>query len=119
MTLTRETGALLVGLSLLAPPACSSHYPGAVYHHGDHWDVSQGRDRAYDRGYHDGVKAGMKDWRRERRFDVWRHRRYRNGDSGYRSRYGPPSYYRRAYRAGFRAGYRVGYGPSRGWYRRY
>jgi len=115
MKLSHIMGALLAGGSLLALPACSSHHPGAVHHQGYDAGYARGHDRAYDRGRHDGVKAGTRDWKRDQRFDPWRHGRYRSADSGYRSGYGPRLHYRRAYRAGFQAGYELGYGPSRGW----
>jgi hypothetical protein len=115
MKLTQPTGALVAGLSLLAASACSSHHPGAVSHPGHYGDYARGHDAAYARGYHDGVKAGVKDWKRDKRFDPWRHGRYRSADSGYRSRYGPRVDYRRAYRAGFRTGYDLGYAPPRDW----
>ena len=106
---------LLASLSLLAAPACSTHYPGAYPHGGAYGEHTRDLRRAWDRGYRDGVRAGVKDWKRHRRFDPWRHGRYRSADSGYRSRYGPRPYYSRAYRSGFRAGYEQGYGRRRGW----
>ena len=116
MKLTHTTGALFAAVSLLAVLACSAHHPGAYHHPGYHHDDdSRGRDRAYERGYHDGLKAGTKDWKRHRRFDPWRHRRYRSADSGYRSRYGPRGWYQQAYRAGFQTGYELGYAPPRRW----
>jgi len=114
MKLNHTTGALIAAVSLLAVPACSAHHPGVYHDPGYHYDDdARGRDRAYERGYRDGLKAGTKDWRRHKRFDLWRHGRYRSADSGYRSRYGPRGYYRRAYRAGFRTGYDLGYAPPR------
>ncbi len=114
MKLTHTAGALLAAVSLLAVPACSAHHPGGYYDPGYHYDdYARGRDRAYERGYHDGLKAGVKDWKRHKRFDPWRHRRYRNADSGYRSRYGSRAHYGRAYRTGFRTGYELGFSPPR------
>jgi hypothetical protein len=108
-------GVLLGVLSLLAAPACSAH-SGAFHHGGAYGGHAEGQQqKAYDRGYHHGVKAGVKDWERHRPFDPWRHSRYRNADSGYRSRYGPRPYYARAYRAGFREGYERAYGRRGGW----
>jgi hypothetical protein len=116
MKLTPTTGALFAAVSLLAMPACSAHHPGTYHDPGYHYDdYRRGRERAYERGYRDGLKAGAKDWERHRRFDPWRHGRYRDGDSGYRSRYGPRGHYRRAYRTGFRTGYELGYTSPRGW----
>jgi hypothetical protein len=109
--------AALAGLSLLVAPACSTHYPGAFHHGGDYPEYGRGYERAYDRGYHHGVEAGAKDRRHNRHFDLWRHSRYRNAESGYNPRYGPRPSYCQTYRAGFRAGYEQGYRPWRG--RRY
>lgn len=106
-------GAVLTGLTLLAAPACSTHHPGPYHGPGIDYRDTRGHDRAYERGYHHGVEAGVKDWRKDRRFDPWRHGKYRSGDSGYSSRYGPREYYCRAYRAGFRTGYELGYSPPR------
>jgi len=114
MKATLVNGVLLAGLSLLVTPACAVHHPGAYHHRGAYADSARGQQRAYDRGYHHGVQAGTRDWERHWRFDPWRHSRYRNADSGYRSRYGPRQYYSRAYRAGFRAGYERAYGPRGG-----
>lgn len=111
---THITGAVLAGLSLLVAPACASHHPGAIHTHGREAGYGAAHDPAYDRGYHDGLNAGVKDWKRDHPFDIWRHDRYRSADSGYRWRFGPRPDYRRAYRAGFRAGYELGYGPPRG-----
>lgn len=119
MKLNRTTGSLLAAASLLAVPACSAHHPGtyrgAAYSYERY--EPRGHERAYERGYHDGLKAGAKDWHRHKRFDPWRHGRYRSGSSGYHSRYGPRDLYRRAYRAGFRTGYDAAYAPPRHWYR--
>jgi len=68
----------------------------------------------YNRGFDHGLNQGAKDWRKQRRFDLWRHRRYRKADSGYRSRYGPRQLYRSGYRAGYQQGYRRAYGGYRG-----
>ena len=114
MRATFINGVVLAGLSLLVAPACSTHHPGAVHYGGAYGEYARGQQRAYDRGYHDGVQAGVRDWSRHRRADLWRHSRYRNADSGYSSRYGPRPSYGRAYRAGFRAGYAQGYGLRRG-----
>lgn len=116
MKATFVSGILLAGVSLLVVPACSTHSPGSFHHGSAHREYAQGQQRAYDRGYRQGVKAGVKDWKRHRRFDPWRHGRYRSADSGYSSRYGPRPSYGRAYRSGFRTGYAQGYSPRRGRY---
>ena len=111
MKSTLVHSALLVGLGVLAAPACSAHHPGAYHQRGDYTQYARGQQRAYDRGFHQGVEAGARDWKRRQRFDPWRDSRYRSADSGYSSRYGPRQPYGRAYREGFRAGYERGYGP--------
>lgn len=68
----------------------------------------------FDRGLEHGLSQGAKDWRKNRRFDPWRHSRYRKADSGYRSRFGPRRLYRAGYRAGYEQGYRRAYGRYRG-----
>jgi hypothetical protein len=113
MKVTLVNGVLLAGLGLLAMPACATRYPGTFHHGGAYSEYERGQDRAYERGYHHGVKAGAQDWRHHRRFDPWRHGRYRSADSGYSTRYGPLPSYSRAYRAGFRNGYERGYGGGR------
>lgn len=60
---------------------------------------------AYRRGFDEGVEKAFEDVRKGRRFDVLRHRRYREGDNGYHREYGPRDLYKNAYRDGFRAGY--------------
>jgi hypothetical protein len=118
MRLTWIAPGLLAGLGIIVAPACAHRSVGvSLHHHRYHPELAGARQAGYERGYHDGMKAGIKDWERDRHFDCWRHRRYREASSGYRSRYGPRSVYSRAYRAGFEEGYRLGYGPVRGRYR--
>jgi len=45
-----------------------------------------------------------RDFQHHERFTVWRHRRYRQADSGYRSRYAPRPVYQQAYRAASKTG---------------
>jgi len=71
----------------------------------------------YGRGYQDGIDRGRNDGRRGDRFDLWREKRYRNGDAGYRSDYGPRYEYVNGYRRGFEEGYRRAYGSVRHEYR--
>jgi hypothetical protein len=66
-------------------------------------------DEGYSRGYDDGAKEGSKDGRRGTRFELQREGRYRDGDSGYRDRYGSRSSYVSGYRRGYEEGYRRGY----------
>ena len=118
MKATLVNGVVLAGLSLLVAPACATYYPDAYHHGGVRGEYARGQQKAYDRGYHDGVKAGAKDRDRHRTFDLWRHSKYRNANSGYNSRFGPRASYSEAYRAGFREGYARGYGRGSG-YRRH
>jgi hypothetical protein len=62
-----------------------------------------------DRGFEDGYRYGNRDARAHRRFDPWRHGRYRSGTHGYRGRYGARWDYVSGYRSGFERGYRDAY----------
>jgi hypothetical protein len=64
---------------------------------------------AYDQGYEDGYHEGRKDGHRRDRYGYWDEGRYRDGDHGYKGRYGPRWEYRNVYRRGFEEGYRRGY----------
>ncbi|MCL4847967.1 MAG: hypothetical protein KJ066_15605, partial [Acidobacteria bacterium] len=64
---------------------------------------------AWDNGYRDGYEVGLRDARRNRRFDPIGDRKYRRGDAGYNRRYGPKDDYRYVYRDAFRRGYEEGY----------
>jgi hypothetical protein len=67
----------------------------------------------YERGYHEGAQEGSRDARGGRRFEYWREGRYRDGDHGYRSSYGPRWEYTRGFRRGYEEGYRRGYASRR------
>jgi hypothetical protein len=69
---------------------------------------------AFDRGYREGIERGADDARDGRQFDPERDRVYREGDSGYNSRYGNRDWYRTEFRRGFTSGYRNGYYNVRG-----
>ena len=87
----------------------------------DPYDTARSRDYRYDRyessaarvasgrGYEDGLNRGQRDGRNRDRFDVTRDGKYRDGDHGYKSSYGPRYEYVRAYRRAFEQGYRDGY----------
>lgn len=64
---------------------------------------------AYDRGFEDGEREGIKDVRHHERFNYRDEGRYRDGDVGYRGWMGPRYEYVSAYRRGFEEGYRNGY----------
>lgn len=64
---------------------------------------------AYDKGYRDGLEKGRDDARHNKSYDPVRQDWYRDGDRGYKSRYGSKDQYKLAYRDGFEAGYRSSY----------
>jgi hypothetical protein len=66
-------------------------------------------DLAAQQGFNDGYEAGFDDARDRRRFDPISESRYRNGDRGYQSSYGPRELYKANYRDAFRDGYEEGF----------
>ena len=66
-------------------------------------------DEGYTRGYEEGAKEGSKDGKRGNRFELWREGRYRDGDHGYKDRYGSRATYTSGFRRGYEEGYRRGY----------
>lgn len=67
------------------------------------------RSAGYAQGFEDGYDKGRDDAKDRDRYDVRRHKDYRNADHGYNKRYGPKDFYKRDYRAGFEDGYSRGY----------
>jgi hypothetical protein len=67
---------------------------------------------AQERGLREGYQKGRKDARDHDRYDPRRHNWYRDGDRGYKDRYGSRDQYKRVYRDAFEQGYAQGY---RGW----
>jgi hypothetical protein len=66
------------------------------------------------------LKRGQRDGDHRDRFDPTRDGKYRDGDHGYKSSYGPRYEYVRAYRQAYEEGYRDGFEPyanARGRYR--
>jgi hypothetical protein len=112
----------VLALSTIASNACATGY---AYGQRDPYrdrDGSYARDlerRAYDNGFRDGVRAGERDGRDNRRYDPARQRDWRNADDGYRREYGDHNFYRRSFRGGFEAGYAQGYRAYGRGYRRY
>jgi len=104
--------AALMGLALAGPTTASAAGP---------YDSARSRDYRYDRydshaariasgrGYEDGLNRGQRDGQHRDRFDVTRDGKYRDGDHGYKSSYGPRNEYVRSYRRAFEQGYRDGY----------
>ena len=86
--------AALMGLALAGPTTASA--AGR-----DPYDSARSRDYRYDRydsyaarvasgrGYEDGLNRGQRDGQHRDRFDVTRDGKYRDGDHGYKSSYGP------------------------------
>lgn len=84
------------------------------YRRGD----SRRGEYASNNGYRDGYEKGLDDARDHDRYDLWRHRRYRDADHGYDRDYGMSrNSYRDIYRRGFARGYDEGYRAAarRGW----
>lgn len=74
---------------------------------------------AFSNGYRDGYDKGFDDARDGDRFDLRRHRRYRDGEHGYDRDYGMSrDRYRDIYRRGFSNGYEDGYRAARRGYGR-
>jgi hypothetical protein len=63
----------------------------------------------FNEGYGEGLKEGRKDRDKRRSFELYREDRYRDGDHGYKSRYGSRWDYVRGFRGGYERGYREGY----------
>ena len=70
-------------------------------------------NQGFDNGVRDGVEKGAEDARKNRSFDVLRHKWYREGDRNYEGRYGSREQYKDVYRAGFTQGYERGYRDAR------
>lgn len=111
-----STGAMVLAITALAVLMLSAAPADAqVYRphpERDGWG-SHGYPARYGPGFEFGFEDGYRDGydaaRRGRHYDPYRERRYREGDSGYRRRFGPRDLYRRDYRQGFLTGYDRGY----------
>lgn len=102
--------AALMGLALAGPTAAEAR---DIYERG-----GRGRDYRYEayagrigfeKGYEDGLKHGRKDGHHHESYEPTHDRKYRDGDHGYRSSYGPRYEYVRGYRRGYEEGYHDGY----------
>lgn len=71
------------------------------------------RSVAFQIGYKDGLIAGGKDRRKNKKFRPTKHDKYEDADHGYSHDYGRKKIYKREYREGFVAGYERGYGSLR------
>jgi len=76
-------------------------------------------DAGHERGYRDGRRRGAHDARLHRRYDPERHQRFRDGDHGYRQRYGPRTASVSGYRRGFEKGYHGSYVRTAGFHPRH
>ena len=88
------------------PPYGRGNGRGPGYGNGNAYGRS---DLAFSNGYNDGYEAGLDDGRDRRRNDPIAESRYRSGDRGYRSEYGPRESYKVRYRDAFQNGYAQGY----------
>lgn len=94
------------------------YYENGRYRSGSYRGRGIAFEEGYARGYDEGAKEGSKDGRRGTRFELWREGRYRDGDHGYKDRYGSRGNYISGYRSGYQEGYRRGYySRSNGRYR--
>ncbi|HEY1308884.1 MAG TPA: hypothetical protein VGF24_35325 [Vicinamibacterales bacterium] len=66
-------------------------------------------NRAYDRGYREGVEQGTQDARDGHTYAIEGNRIYRDGDRGWDNRDGGRDWYRNEFRRGFSSGYREGF----------
>lgn len=92
--------------------------PGYRSRYGYGWDDGRRGEWASRNGYRDGYEKGLDDARDRDRYDLWRHRRYRDADHGYDRDYGMSrDHYREIYRRAFASGYDAGYRAAarRGW----
>ncbi len=104
----------LMGLALAVPTTASAQYRDpygrGARARGDRYGSYAARI-ASERGYEDGLKRGGRDGDHRDRFDPARDSKYRDGDHGYKSSYGPRYEYVRAYRQAYEQGYRDGFTP--------
>jgi flagellar biosynthesis/type III secretory pathway protein FliH len=93
-------------------------YPGGSYpgYPGGYGQPYPGRgyyNPAFDYGVKDGYEKGVEDARKNRSYDVLRHKWYREGDRHYDDDYGRREQYKDVYREGFKEGYDRGFREGR------
>lgn len=103
--------AALMGLALALPATAIAQYRDPYARGARDGRYSYAARIASERGYEDGLKRGRRDGDHRDRFDPTRDGKYRDGDRGYKSSYGPRYEYVRAYRRAFEQGYRDGFAP--------
>jgi hypothetical protein len=91
-----------------APGYPDSGYP-APYPGAPGWTARHSAPWAYEAGFDDGYREGLKDGRRGRWYDPIGQKQFRRANRGYHGEYGPRSFYQQHYRHGFREGYERGY----------
>jgi len=104
--------AALMGLALAGPATAAQGDPYYRDYRGGReyrYEGGYASRVGYDKGYEDGLRRGRHDGDHRDPFDPRRDGRFRDGDHGYHSSYGPRFEYVRAYRSGFEQGYREGY----------
>lgn len=74
---------------------------------------------AASNGLQSGIEQGLKDRRKNRRYDYTDSNAFRKADHGYRREFGDREEYRRIFRDAFIRGYNQGYGSRGGWGGRY
>ncbi len=102
--------AALMGLALAGSSPAEAH---DTHGRGDRardyrYETYAGRI-GFENGYEDGLKHGRKDGDHGESYEPTHDRRFRDGDHGYKSSYGPRFEYVRRYRQGYDQGYRDGY----------
>ncbi len=100
-TLHRILPALLFSAATLAlTPACAAQVYG---YRGD--SAREVERHAYDNGYRSGLRAGERDARDGRVYEMERQRDWRDADGGYQRDFGDRELSHRVFRDGFRVGY--------------
>jgi hypothetical protein len=101
------TGMLATGILAAPAPSQAGVRLGIFVGHNDYAYGGSYRI-GYDRGYEEGLRCDVREGYRAD-YNFWRDPRYRNGDAGYRSSYGPRSEYVYGYRRGYELGHQRSY----------
>lgn len=102
--------AALMGMALAGPSVADARDQYGRYARARDYRYESYAGRiGFEKGYEDGLKHGRKDGDHGETYEPTHDRKYRNGDHGYKSSYGPRSQYVRSYRRGYEQGYRDGY----------
>lgn len=102
--------AAVMGIALAGPTAAEARDQyGRGARARDYRYESYAGGIGFEKGYEDGLKHGRKDGDHRESYEPFHDRKYRKGDHGYKSSYGPRYEYVRGYRRGYEHGYRDGY----------